>query len=106
MTTIAGTLGGMATCTHLDTLHDVAPSDDGCHECLAAGGRWVHLRMCQECGHVGCCDSSPHRHATAHNRGTGHPIIRSFEPGEDWFFCYPDDLSFEIDGAAPSPSHS
>jgi uncharacterized UBP type Zn finger protein len=96
----------MATCTHLDTLRDVAPSDDGCHECLAAGGQWVHLRLCQECGHVGCCDSSPNRHATAHNRGTGHPIIRSFEPGEEWFYCYPDDLAFEIDGAEPAPSHS
>jgi uncharacterized UBP type Zn finger protein len=95
----------MATCTHLDTLRDVSPGDDGCHECLAAGGRWVHLRMCQECGHVGCCDSSPNRHATAHNRGTGHPLIRSFEPGEEWFYCYPDDLAFEIDGAEPAPSH-
>jgi len=95
----------MATCTHLDTLRDVTPSDDGCHECLAAGGLWLHLRMCQECGHVGCCDSSPNRHATAHNRGTGHPIIRSFEPGEEWFYCYPDDLAFEIDGAEPAPSH-
>jgi len=95
----------MATCTHLDTLRDVAPSDEGCHECLAAGGRWVHLRVCQECGHVGCCDSSPNRHATAHNRGTGHPIIRSFEPGEEWFYCYPDDIAFEIDGAEPAPSH-
>ena len=90
----------MATCTHLDTIHDVPPSDDGCHECLAAGGTWLHLRMCQECGHVGCCDSSPHRHATE------HPVIRSFEPGEDWFYCYPDDLAFEIHGAGPGPSHS
>ena len=82
------------------------PSDDGCHECLAAGGRWVHLRMCQECGHVGCCDSSPSRHATAHFHETAHPIVRSFEPGEDWFYCYADDLAFEIDGAGPAPSHS
>ena len=96
----------MATCTHLDTVNDVPPSDDGCHECLAAGGRWVHLRMCQECGHVGCCDSSPRRHATAHHRSTGHPIVRSFEPGEEWFYCYPDDLMFELDGAGPAPSHS
>ena len=96
----------MATCTHLSTLRDVPPGDDGCHECLAAGGRWVHLRMCQECGHVGCCDSSPGRHATAHNRATEHPIVRSFEPGEEWFYCYPDDLAFEIDGAGPAPAHS
>jgi len=96
----------MATCTHLDTLNAATPSDDGCHECLAAGGRWVHLRMCQECGHVGCCDSSPNRHATAHFHATAHPIVRSFEPGEGWFYCYADDLAFEIDGAQPAPSHS
>ena len=98
-----GQTGAMATCTHLDTLNAVTPSDDGCHECLAAGGRWVHLRMCQECGHVGCCDSSPSRHATAHFHGTAHPIVRSFEPGEDWFYCYADDLAFEIDGARARP---
>jgi len=95
----------MATCTHLDTINDVTPSDEGCHECLLAGGRWVHLRMCEECGHVGCCDSSPNRHATAHHHATTHPIVRSFEPGEDWFYCYPDDLAFEIDGVGPAPSH-
>src|SRR6185295_12042803 len=60
-------------------LNAVTPSDDGCHECLAAGGRWVHLRMCQECGHVGCCDSSPSKHATAHFHGTSHPVVRLFE---------------------------
>ena len=95
-----------ATCTHLDEIADVAPSGDGCIDCLAIGGRWVHLRRCAECGHVGCCDSSPNRHATAHHRATGHPIVRSFEPGEDWFYCYPDDLMFELDGAGPAPSHS
>src|SRR5690242_14436083 len=96
----------MASCTHLGQVAAVDPQPaEGCAECLAAGGRWVHLRECQECGHVGCCDSSPSRHATAHNRATGHPIIRSFEPGEDWFYCYPDDVGFEIDGAAPAPSH-
>ena len=62
--------------------------------------------MCQECGHVGCCDSSPMRHATAHNHDAEHPIVRSFEPGEAWFYCYPDDLTFEIEGAGPGPSHS
>jgi hypothetical protein len=92
------------TCSHLDTIADVVPSDDGCHDCLAIGARWVHLRVCQQCGHVGCCDSSPNRHATAHNHATGHPIIRSFEPGEDWFWCYPDDLFFELD-VPPGPSH-
>ena len=94
------------TCTHLDTVGDVVPSDDGCHECLQMGGRWVHLRMCQECGHIGCCDNSPGRHATAHFHSSGHELIRSFEPGEDWWWCYVDDLFFELEGAPPSPSHS
>ncbi len=62
--------------------------------------------MCQECGHVGCCDSSPNRHATAHYHATGHPLVRSFEPGEDWWWCYADGLLFEVDGAPPSPSHA
>jgi uncharacterized UBP type Zn finger protein len=93
------------TCTHLDTIRAVAPSDDGCHECLLTGDRWVHLRVCQQCGHVGCCDNSPNRHATAHHAATAHPVIRSFEPGEDWFFCYPDDLMFELPDAGPAPSH-
>jgi uncharacterized UBP type Zn finger protein len=94
-----------ATCTHLDTIHPVAPGDTGCHECLQLGDTWVHLRVCQECGHVGCCDQSKNRHATAHFRFTAHPLIRSYEPGEEWFFCYVDDLMFEIDGAPPAPSH-
>lgn len=96
----------MPTCTHLDTIVDVTPSDDGCHDCLKTGGQWVHLRVCQACGHVGCCDSSPNRHATAHSSATTHPVVRSFEPAEDWFFCYPDNLLFELRGAAPAPSHS
>ena len=93
------------TCTHLDRVAEVAPGADGCEECLAGGGRWVHLRICMSCGHIGCCDSSPSRHATAHHRGTTHPIIRSFEPGEDWWWCYSDEVGFEVDGAPPAPSH-
>ena len=93
------------TCTHLDQVHDVTPRADGCEECLATGGRWVHLRMCMTCGHIGCCDNSPGRHATGHYRETTHPIIRSFEPGEDWWWCYADDLAFDVAGAGPSPSH-
>jgi hypothetical protein len=93
------------TCTHLATITPVAPSGDGCVECLATGGRWVHLRRCTECGHIGCCDSSPGRHATAHFHSASHPLIQSYEPGEDWYFCYVDDLMFEMDGAGPSPSH-
>lgn len=79
-------------CDHLLELTPVEPgTPDGCEECLATGGRWVHPRMCMECGHVGCCDSSPSRHATAHARGTDHPVIQSFEPVEDWAWCYLDE---------------
>jgi hypothetical protein len=74
----------MAECTHLDEVRDVRPRTHGCEECLALGMSWVHLRLYMECGHVGCCDSSPGRHATKHFQHTGHPIVRSFEPGEDW----------------------
>ena len=94
------------TCTHLSTITTVAPSGNGCVECLQTGGRWVHLRRCTDCGHIGCCDSSPGRHATAHSHGSSHPIVQSFEPGEDWYWCYVDDLMFERDGEAASPSHS
>ncbi len=79
-------------CEHVDQIREVAPSAEGCEDCLRAGGQWVHLRLCLSCGHVGCCDSSPGRHATAHWLSTQHPIIRSFEPGEDWRWCYPDEL--------------
>ena len=84
------------SCTHLGQLHDVAPrTPAGCEECLAIGSRWVHLRLCRTCGHVGCCDDSPNRHATAHFHGTRHPVIASFEPGEDWGWCYADKLFLE-----------
>lgn len=92
------------TCTHLDTAADVTPSADGCEDCLRIGGRWVHLRMCMSCGHVGCCDNSPNRHATAHFAEEGHPLIRSYEPGEEWWWCYVDEVAFET-GGPPSPSH-
>ena len=95
------------TCTHLDIAADVAPSSEGCEDCLRTGGRWVHLRMCMSCGHIGCCDSSPNRHATAHfTAHHDHCLVRSFEPGEDWWWCYSDDLFFELEGARPAPSHS
>ena len=95
------------TCTHLDTVDiDVQPSSTGCEDCLRIGGTWVHLRLCMECGHVGCCDNSPNRHATAHfNAHNDHPVIRSYEPGENWWWCYVDDLMFDVAGAPPSPSH-
>jgi uncharacterized UBP type Zn finger protein len=71
----------------------VTPSSHGCKECLESGGRWVHLRLCLTCGHVGCCDSSPSRHATRHFHETEHPVIKSYEPGEDWAWCYADEES-------------
>lgn len=88
----------MPTCTHLDHVHvtELPAAVDGCTECLAIGGVWLHLRICLECGQVGCCDDSPNRHATAHAHQTGHPIIRSLEPGEDWSWCYVDEIAFVI----------
>ena len=85
-------------CTHLDHVHvtELPAAVDGCGECLATGDGWVHLRICLECGHVGCCDSSPNRHATAHARATGHPIIRSLEPGEEWAWCYEDEVAMLV----------
>ena len=85
----------MQSCSHLSQIAAVTPSADGCEDCLKIGGRWVHLRLCESCGHVGCCDNSPNRHATKHFHATQHPIIKSFEKGEDWGYCYPDDLFFE-----------
>lgn len=93
-------------CGHLDTIRDVQPSSNGCEDCERVGGRWVHLRMCETCGHVGCCDSSPNRHATAHFHATGHPVMRSFEPGENWWWCYLDQFAFDVEDAAPAPSHA
>jgi hypothetical protein len=83
----------MAECTHVAEIGDVTPSTtEGCEDCLAVGsGGWVHLRECLSCGHVGCCDSSPAKHASAHYRATDHPVIQSFEPGEDWRWCYVDE---------------
>jgi uncharacterized UBP type Zn finger protein len=87
-------------CTHLDEIREVTPrTPNGCEECLQTGSWWVHLRLCLTCGHVGCCDSSPNKHATKHFHHDHHPIIRSFEPGEDWGFCYVDQTMFE-----PAPS--
>lgn len=85
----------MTGCEHLKEIKEVTPSADGCEDCLKTGGRWVHLRLCQSCGHVGCCDNSPNKHATAHFHQTAHPIIKSFEPGEDWGWCYVDERFYE-----------
>jgi uncharacterized UBP type Zn finger protein len=92
-------------CSHLDADTGAAPSGDGCVECLAIGQAWVHLRRCVTCGHIGCCDSSPGKHATFHFHQTAHPLIQSFEPGEEWYWCYVDEVMFELEGRAPSPAH-
>jgi uncharacterized UBP type Zn finger protein len=83
------------TCPHLQTIRDVIPSAAGCEQCLKTGDTWVHLRLCLSCGHVGCCDNSKNRHATRHYHETHHPMIRSFEPGEDWGWCYVDNVFFD-----------
>ena len=80
-------------CTHLDQIRDVSPrTPNGCEECLQIGDTWVHLRLCLICGHVGCCDSSKNKHATKHFHSTDHPIVQSFEPGEEWGWCYVDEV--------------
>ena len=83
----------MSRCKHTQALPIPEPDagTQGCEECLAIGQKWVHLRKCLECGHIGCCDLSIGKHATKHAKTTGHAVIRSFEPGEDWRYCYVDD---------------
>lgn len=90
-------------CTHINQARAVRPnSANSCPECVAAGDSWVHLRECQICGHVGCCDSSKNRHATAHYEASHHPLIRSFEPNEHWWWCYEDQLMFDISDIPPA----
>ena len=87
----------MATCTHLDEIPITPPeSVEGCEECMKTGDRWVHLRVCLTCGKVGCCDSSPNRHASKHAAEEEHPILRSAEPGEDWCWCAIDEVMFVV----------
>ena len=83
----------------------VPPSGNGCVECEAAGGWWFHLRRCAQCGHVGCCDSSPSQHASVHAKEAGHPVIQSFEPQEEWFWSYPDDQLYERGPELAPPHH-
>ena len=87
-------------CAHLDSIEvtELPAAIAGCEECLETGDGWVHLRMCMQCGKIGCCDDSPSRHATAHARESGHPIIRSAEPGEEWSWCYVDEVAFVLEG--------
>jgi uncharacterized UBP type Zn finger protein len=82
-------------CTHLDSVQylELPEPLEGCEECLKTGDRWVHLRMCHTCGKIGCCDSSPNRHASAHYREEGHALVRSAEPGENWSWCYADEVT-------------
>jgi len=83
------------TCTHLGEIRKVTPNADGCEECLKIGDTWVHLRLCLMCGHVGCCDQSKNKHATKHFHATRHPVIKSFQPAEDWGWCYVDKIFIE-----------
>lgn len=84
------------SCPHISTLDPVPPNSTVCDECVARGDTWVHLRACLECGHVGCCDESKNKHATRHYRATGHPLIQTLEPGEDWIWCYVDRIAMEL----------
>ena len=83
-------------CAHGAFLRRVTPSAKGCEECLKIGSPWVHLRLCRQCGHVGCCDQSPHRHATAHFHATRHPIIEGYDPPEGWGWCYVDEIFLDL----------
>src|SRR3982750_2168748 len=88
----------MPECSHLDPLDITEPTARVCPECVRMGSHWVHLRLCTKCGHIGCCDSSPNRHATHHFRSSGHPLARSIEPGESWVWCYVDEvIAAELD---------
>jgi Zn-finger in ubiquitin-hydrolases and other protein len=88
----------MSQCSHLDMIEvtDLPGEIPGCEDCLRIGGQWVHLRMCETCGHIGCCDSSPNRHARAHAGQSAHPVMRSAEPGEEWSYCFVDDVAFLV----------
>ncbi len=94
----------MAVCSHLDRIRvtTLPASIPGCEECLATDSHWVHLRMCLTCGQIGCCDSSPNRHASRHALEAGHPIARSAEPGEDWSWCYVDEVAFVVEPGEPT----
>jgi hypothetical protein len=89
------------SCNHGAAIHEVTPSAKGCEECLRIGSPWVHLRLCRTCGHVGCCDDSPHRHATAHFHATSHPIIEGYDPPEGWGWCYVDEVFVALPDQTP-----
>jgi len=102
----------MSGCRHVSSipLHGGVlgepPVADGCVECLAMESTWLHLRRCLTCGGIGCCDGSPNKHASRHAHHTGHPLVQSFEPDEDWVWCFVDEVSLHPEGARSSPSHS
>jgi len=83
-------------CKHLSEVHEVTPSAQGCEDCLKTGDSWVHLRMCLTCGHVACCDSSKNKHAAKHFHATRHPIMKSVHPGEQWGWCYVDEIYLQF----------
>jgi uncharacterized UBP type Zn finger protein len=83
-------------CEHVLGLEPMPARTQGCEECLKTGARWVHLRLCLSCGHVGCCDSSPGRHATKHSHLSSHPVMASFEAGERWAWCYVDEMELDV----------
>ncbi|HEX6303863.1 MAG TPA: UBP-type zinc finger domain-containing protein [Anaerolineales bacterium] len=83
-------------CTHGDQVRDVTPNSDGCEECLVTGDTWIHLRLCMNCGHVGCCNDSKNRHASKHFETTGHPIAKPLEEGEDWLWCFADEVMLPL----------
>lgn len=87
-----------AVCAHLNDFRKVEPSADGCEECLASRGRWVHLRICRVCGHVGCCDQSPGQHATKHFHATKHAVMETYDPPEGWGWCYVDEVMIDLEG--------
>jgi uncharacterized UBP type Zn finger protein len=95
----------MTTCDHLDQIRFTELPDTiaGCEECLRIGSPWVHLRMCMTCAKIGCCDSSPNRHASGHAREEAHPIARSAEPGEDWSWCFVDEVAFVVESGNDAP---
>jgi uncharacterized UBP type Zn finger protein len=101
----------MSDCAHIvtiplrDGLLGPAPTSQGCVDCLPIGGSWLHLRRCLGCGGVRCCDDSPHRHASRHAHESGHPLMQSFEPGEDWIYCFADEVTLQVPAAASSPSY-
>ena len=90
-----------ASCPHSGEVRTVTPGTLGCEECLKTGDWWVHLRLCRSCGHVGCCDDSPNRHARKHFQATGHPIIEGYDPPEGWGWCWIDERQVDLPDQTP-----